>query len=95
MDNFLLLFFLRTITKNRGLSIFQFIKWNVAGLWHSIVAYYSTYLLFRSDFISIESSGKICGEVEFGSIVFIQVLIMVHIKVFVFFIKFEFIVFLF
>ncbi|RNA08274.1 putative phospholipid-transporting ATPase IF isoform X1, partial [Brachionus plicatilis] len=74
--------FYKTISKNRGLSLIQFIKWNIAGLWHSIVAYYSTYLLFTSDFISIEPSGKICGEVEFGSIVFIQVLIMVHIKLF-------------
>lgn len=71
----------RTITRNKGLSLFQFIKWNAAGFWHSTVSYYSAYFLFTSEFISIESSGRICGEVEFGSVIFIQVLIIVHIKV--------------
>lgn len=73
----------KNITKNKLLSVFQFIKWNFVGIWHSITAYYSTYLLLTDTIISISPNGDIIGEVEFGSIVFIQVLIIVHLKLFI------------
>ncbi|CAF0782460.1 unnamed protein product [Brachionus calyciflorus] len=75
--------FYKTIRKNKLLSLFQFAKWNLLGFWHSLVAYYSTYFLYTGDLISIAPNGQISGEVQYGTIVFIQVLIIVHLKLFI------------
>ncbi|XP_064638514.1 phospholipid-transporting ATPase IF-like isoform X2 [Lineus longissimus] len=69
----------KEIRGNSRLSPMQFLKWNLNGLWHSLVCFFGVYLLF-GDEVSISPDGKMYGVWSFGTIVVHAVVFTVNIK---------------
>lgn len=65
------------LSKNRDLTIFQLAKWLLFGLWHSIVAFYSTYFFLN---VSLDLDGHLVGHTSFGLLVTFIMLSITHIK---------------
>jgi magnesium-transporting ATPase (P-type) len=68
----------RSIAHNRHLSPLQFLRWNLAGLWHSAVAYLSALALFSASHLGRD--GRLDDLQAFGSLVYLQVMLSVHVK---------------
>ncbi|CAF0707238.1 unnamed protein product [Brachionus calyciflorus] len=68
-----------TIKRNKLLRWYEFLKWNVLGVWHSVVSFFFAYGIVQWD-VSISNDGKMVGSALFGAMIFTQIFIVVHIK---------------
>lgn len=68
-----------TIKNNRLLTWWEFIRWNIQALWHSLVAFFFAYGIYVSN-TALSSDGKIQGGVQFGGLVITLIIILVHVK---------------
>lgn len=76
MDNPILY---RKIACNAKLTMKQFVKWNICGVWHSVVSFFTVYALL-DDSSSISPTAKSLGNWDFGTIVYHIVVVLVNLK---------------
>ncbi|XP_054569743.1 phospholipid-transporting ATPase IF isoform X5 [Eptesicus fuscus] len=69
----------RDISKNRQLSITNFLYWTILGFSHAFIFFYGSYFLMGKD-ISLLGNGQMFGNWTFGTLVFTVMLITVTVK---------------
>lgn len=69
----------RDITNNARMSWFQFFKWTLLGLWHSVVIFFGCILLWESE-TPFDSRGLILDFWSFGTLVYNGVIVVVSLK---------------
>ncbi|XP_036304480.1 phospholipid-transporting ATPase IF isoform X7 [Pipistrellus kuhlii] len=69
----------RDISKNRQLSIANFLYWTILGFSHAFIFFYGSYFLMGKD-ISLLGNGQMFGNWTFGTLVFTVMLITVTVK---------------
>ena len=69
-----------SIKENKLLRASEFAKWNALALWHSVVCYFSSYAIFSTG-TPFYSDGKLEGSFEFGALVIMLTITVVHVKV--------------
>ncbi|CAF0999134.1 unnamed protein product [Brachionus calyciflorus] len=75
-------FIYQTVKKNKDLRSREFFVSILLGTWHSLVAFFFAYAVLEPN-SCITNDGVIIGSQEFGVMIFTQVFLVVHIKLFI------------